>query len=223
MEFFRAEDFEPIFTISSVILNVSSLVENGIENDIKHLFLPCLVTTFGASVLANAYSPRFSFTLKSFAEFAVGFVLSIFLSRNRFILRMLGGLPTVSAILGNIKLIKKEDNDAVLFPYLAIKSIISIFLKKLVLRKSMTLKRSEIFNLIFTNAGLYLIRKYRLSEYCVILVVCGVMMFLKLKNLFSSNKKGIKEKKSSSLLSTPYKDMPRRKASLANQFANKES
>lgn len=220
------EELRPIFTVAGVVLNTAEMVDKGIKPTFQHLLLPSLATTYGGSIIMNSINNQFSITPKAFFTYLVGFILSIYLYSNRIFLCLVQELPLLSKFLSCIELVDSSDKTRDIIVNQVAGYFVGTLVKKLVLRRTMKIKKADLLNLVVLNTGIYVIRTFRLPHLSVAFAVYSVSLFNRIKNFIVQNQRTRKNagKSRQPILHTPMSKLPRRRASVANmlEVKNKE-
>ncbi|KAI5169647.1 hypothetical protein PAEPH01_0884 [Pancytospora epiphaga] len=221
------EEIKPLLTIAGVILNTADLVSKGVPPSFLDILLPSLATTYGSGIVTSSITKSFSITPQSFVIYLIGLVLSLYVYNNRLFLCLISEAPMVSKLLSSIELAKSDKDTWNIIVCCVLGHFTGALIKKLVLRRSMKLKKTDIFGLILYTAGLYTIRQYHLPPLSVFFIVYPIPLSDRLRKYFSSRKRTEEyaEKINRPIENTPIAKLPRRKASISSQLnvKNKKS
>lgn len=215
----------PLFSISSTILNTKLLIDSGIEPTLTELLLPSLVMTYGPPLFANSLYSRYEMTLQSVSLYAIGFILSIFIYSNNFLMFFIEEVPYISKLFSLVKLKNSTEDTFSMMSWVISRDIARICIRSLVLRKRLRMKTVDMLSMAVAYGGMLFLRKYGLRDYYVI-VVAGIAP-LTIKAIESireckSEQKGAVVSGKTSQQSTPISRVPRRRASVSTKLVKKE-
>lgn len=209
------ERLAPLFSVAGTILNTKALVDGGIEPTFADLLLPSLVMTYGPSLFANTLYSRFEMTPEGIGLFAVGFVLSIFVHSNSFLMSFIDEIPYVSKILALVKMKNSTEDTFSMMSWMISRDIAGACIGSLILRRRLRMKAVDLLNMGVVYGGVLVLRRYGLRDYYVI-IVAGVAP-LAIKAISCIDRKKPVEDKTVHRVRTP-----RRRASAAAKLTKKE-
>lgn len=223
MELPSFDKVKPIFSIIGNILKTADLVDKGIPPTFQDLILPSLLITYGPPILANGIYKKYEFTLNDFVVYLIGFLISIPLHSKQYFISVVGNLPMISKAFGAIKTARDPEFTVNVLVWNLVCDFIGNILKKMLLKKKLKIKGIELFSIIFVNCGLFTIKEFRLPVFLAVAVVSAVPLYNKVSDLelMKYGKKDKLKNQQSGILNTPSKNMPRRKASVANLLNQK--
>lgn len=160
----------PLFKIASVILSSNSLIGTKIRPSFYDLFLPSLLVTFLPPLIANSIYCRFKLTLDGLMTYGIGFILSIVVCRNKFLISLLSEIPHISKLFSLIEMKNSKEDIYTLIAWNITCDVIRTALKKFIKGESLQIKSSFLTNIIISNCGVVFLRMYNLSDYYVIII-----------------------------------------------------
>ncbi|ELA42541.1 uncharacterized protein VICG_00293 [Vittaforma corneae ATCC 50505] len=212
------ESFEPIFSIASTILKTKSLIDEGTDPIFTELLLPHLATTFGPPLIANAIYPRFKFSQRDLVVYLIGFILSLFVHSNSFLMFFIKEVPYVSRFFSLVKMKNSTEDTFLMFCWVITCDIAGQFISKLTFKKKFKVKTLDLLKMVVVYGGVLALRQYRMPDYYVIVVANIVPLSIKaveyLKKVPAMKIKHtecIKEEDKKA----PIRKAPKRKASLS--------
>lgn len=225
MRYPTVAELTPFFRMASVVLNTADMVKKGVPANLRNLLLPSLATTYGPAIIMNSINHSLDLSTQSFLIYVISFYLSMFLYSNKIFIYLIKELPNVAKVVSSIDLIRDTKPIGSVIVNQITAAFTVIIIKKLVLRKKLRIKNSEIINIIVFNAGLALIKEFELPELSVVVVIYSVPLinrFLKFLAVRRNTKTQAK-KRQQPILHTPLSKLPRRRASVAASMANNKN
>lgn len=218
---------EPAFSISNSILKTKQFIDEGIDPSFSELLLPHLATTFGPPLIANSVYSRFKFTQRDLLIYAVGFVLSLFLHSNSYLMYFINEVPYISKFFSLIRIKNSAENTFSMFCWIITCEIAGMLISKSILKKKLKIKTSDIMKMIVTYGGVFILRIYSMPDYYVIIVANIMPLSLKAIELLRTrnDKNNEKEEKEQVNEEEEVKEVKKkttkRKASVASKLKNK--
>lgn len=166
----EAKNFQPIFKISSSILNNKSLICNAVEPTFTGLLLPSLLVTYGPPLIANSVYKRFDLTAESLIIFGIGFLLSLLFHNCSWIMFILKEVPHVSKFFNLVDLKNSKENTFYLLAWCITADLCRYCIKKLVKQEKLQMEMKFLINIVSLYSGIFLMRKYNLNDYYVVVV-----------------------------------------------------
>lgn len=206
-----------VFSIAGNILTTKNLVEEGISPTITELLLPSLLLSFGPKLIANTIYTRYHLTAESIILYAVGFVLSVFLYSNSFVMFLLREVPHVSKFFSLVDLKNSKENTFLLLSWNITSNLAQICLKSFVFKKKLKIKIEELLNMVFVYGGIVFLRHYHLHDYYVIVVANIIPIMYKAIEAIvkAKNKKAEGKAENVAEEEKPAKKRVKRKASVS--------
>lgn len=214
------DKFGPFFTVIGAIIQTKELIDGGFDASFSELILPHMMLTFGPSLIANSLYPRFKIANKDIIMYFFGFILSLVVSSNRFVMYFINEVPYLGRFFSLVKLKNTDENILMAIYWIITSKIVGMCLNKMIFKKKLKVKAKEIFSLLVTYGGIFILRKYNYNDYYVIIIACIVpLVFKAIEHLHESDVFSIKKMKKaiksddSGNVKTPKKTT--RKASLS--------
>lgn len=173
------DKFSPLFSIVGAIIQTKELIDGGFEASASDLILPHMMLTFGPPLIANSLYPRFKVTNKDLVAYLIGFVLSLVVSTNQFAMYFINEVPYLARFLSLVKLKNTEENITLAIYWIVTSKIVGMCLNRMVFKKKLKVKAKDIFSLVVTYGGVFVLRKYGFNDYYVMIIACIVPLAFK--------------------------------------------
>lgn len=216
-------ELKPWFTIVGIIHSTANLVSKGINPKFTDILLPSVVITYGKTFLVTTGTEMFTIKAEEVVLYFVALILSLYVYSNKMFLTLTREVSLVSSILGTIETLRSPKATYDIVFSNALGFFISSALNKLVLRRSLRIKRTDIANLVAYSIGICSVRIINLGDCWIALFICAVPFYARFKSYLAQRRRTRKNavKARLPILNTPLSKMPRRRASVANMLETK--
>lgn len=221
--FDKQKKISTVFRLTSIILSSKDLIENGVSPNIQSLLLVSFATTYLPAIIVSSASKPFVFTCTDGYLYAAGLCLSLILYNKEGFLHILKVIPNLSKCISTFEKIRSSKPIEKIIIQDLVSDFVGMVIKKTILKQKLVIKTQDMYSILIHNFGIYIIRKFRLPDISIVILVYWFSIYSIIISVFMGKKikKNIIQKNLTQSTSTIQKKAPRRKASVTYMLENK--